>query len=107
MAAFDKSSNFLFMDKSEITDILEEIAVLLELKGENPFKARAYTNAARALDLPRHELAQILQVDVAGNKLRKGVGDGDDGLAEVAVLHPGGAPQRARSGHIASMRRGS
>jgi hypothetical protein len=64
-------------------------------------------NAARALDLPRHELAQILQVDVAGNKLRKGVGDGDDGLAEVAVLHPGGAPQRARSGHIASMRRGS
>ena len=38
------------MDKSEITDILEEIAVLLELKGENPFKARAYTNAARVLD---------------------------------------------------------
>jgi DNA polymerase (family 10) len=41
------------MDKSEITDILEEIAVLLELKGENPFKARAYTNAARALDITR------------------------------------------------------
>ena len=64
-------------------------------------------DAARALDLPRHELAQVLQVDVAGNKLGEGVGDGDDGLAEIAVLHSGGAPQRARSGHIASMRRGS
>ena len=38
------------MDKSGITDVFEEIALLLELKGENPFKARAYTNAARMLD---------------------------------------------------------
>ena len=64
-------------------------------------------HAARALDLPRDQLAQVLQMDVAGNKLSEGVGDGDDGLAEVAVLHPGGAPKAARSGHIASMRRGS
>lgn len=32
--------------KNEITQLLREIAELLELKGENPFKARAYTNAA-------------------------------------------------------------
>jgi len=63
MAAFDKSSNFLFMDKSEITDIPEEIAVLLELKGENPFKARAYTNAARALDNYEGDLAQLVAED--------------------------------------------
>jgi len=31
-------------------DILENIARLLEIKGENPFKIRAYTNAARALE---------------------------------------------------------
>lgn len=30
--------------------MLEEVAVLLELKGENTFKVRAYENAARALD---------------------------------------------------------
>ncbi len=48
------------MDKHEITDILEEIAVLLELKGENPFKARAYTNAARALDNYEGDLAQLV-----------------------------------------------
>jgi len=38
------------MDKEEITKILKEISVLLELKGENPFKIRAYQNSARALE---------------------------------------------------------
>ena len=46
------------MTKDEIAKILEQIARLLELKGENPFKIRAYVNAARALetlsgDLPK------------------------------------------------------
>jgi DNA polymerase (family 10) len=51
------------MDKSGITDILEEIAVLLELKGENPFKARAYTNAARTLDNYEGDIAQLVAED--------------------------------------------
>jgi len=38
------------MDKSEVIEILEEIALLLELQGENPFKIRAYDNAARTLE---------------------------------------------------------
>ena len=38
------------MTKEEIAGILEQIAALLELKGENPFKVRAYTNAARAIE---------------------------------------------------------
>ena len=38
------------MTKEEIAGVLEQIATLLELKGENPFKIRAYTNAARALE---------------------------------------------------------
>jgi DNA polymerase (family X) len=61
------------MDKSEITDILGEIAVLLELKGENPFKARAYTNAARTLDNFEGDLAQL----VAENRLGELAGIGD------------------------------
>lgn len=36
--------------KDQVADTLEAIARLLELKGENPFKVRAYTNAARALE---------------------------------------------------------
>ena len=38
------------MTKEEIAGVLEEIAALLELKDENPFKVRAYANAARAIE---------------------------------------------------------
>jgi DNA polymerase (family 10) len=38
------------MTKSEIAGVLEEIGTLLELKGENPFKIRAYANAARSIE---------------------------------------------------------
>jgi DNA polymerase (family 10) len=38
------------MDKAKIAESLEEIATLLELKGENPFKIRAYENAARSIE---------------------------------------------------------
>src|SRR6059036_1919762 len=38
------------MTKDEIAGVLEQIATLLELKNENPFKIRAYTNAARAIE---------------------------------------------------------
>ena len=33
------------MDKEKVAQILTEIGTLLELKGENPFKTRAYQNA--------------------------------------------------------------
>ena len=36
------------MDNHAIAETLEEIATLLELSGENPFKVRAYANGARA-----------------------------------------------------------
>ena len=51
------------MDKAQVSDILEEIAVLLELKGENPFKALAYTKAARALGAFDGDLAQLIAED--------------------------------------------
>lgn len=38
------------MDRKKVIGILAEIATLLELKGENPFKVRAYQNGARALE---------------------------------------------------------
>jgi len=38
------------LTKETIIQILEEIATLLELTGENPFKSRAYQNAARNLE---------------------------------------------------------
>lgn len=62
------------MDKERVAEILVDIGTLLELKGENPFKTRAYTNAARALENLGEPLAKI----VAENRLGeiKGVGEG-------------------------------
>src|SRR6266480_3944047 len=38
------------MDKAGIAAVLQEIGTLLELKDENPFKIRAYANAARSIE---------------------------------------------------------
>jgi DNA polymerase (family X) len=37
------------VDRKQVARILEEIAAMLELKGENPFKVRAYESGARAI----------------------------------------------------------
>jgi len=37
--------------RDSLIETLESIALLLELKGENPFKTRAYTNGARAIEV--------------------------------------------------------
>jgi DNA polymerase (family X) len=62
------------MDKETVVEILNRIGQLLELKGENPFKTRAYGNAARALE----GITEPLEKLVAENRLGevKGVGEG-------------------------------
>ena len=61
------------MNKDQIAEILIEIGVLLELKGENPFKSRAYAAAARALE----SLSEPLEKLIAENGLGeiKGIGE--------------------------------
>jgi DNA polymerase (family 10) len=51
------------MNKDEIADVFENIARLLELKGENPFKVRAYTHAARALETLSEPLETLIVED--------------------------------------------
>ncbi len=60
------------MPARSIIDILEEIGTLLEIKGENPFKSRAYFNAARTLSG-----VENLDEIIAGERLReiKGIGE--------------------------------
>jgi DNA polymerase (family 10) len=53
------------MNKDEIAGVFENIARLLELKGENPFKVRAYTHAARALEA----LSEPLETLIAEERL--------------------------------------
>ena len=38
-----------FMDKKAVAQVLDQIAAFLELKGENPFRIRAFRTAARAV----------------------------------------------------------
>ena len=61
------------MDKDKVAEVLVEIGVLLELKGENPFKTRAYANAARTLE----GLTEPLALLVAEKRLGeiKGIGE--------------------------------
>jgi DNA polymerase (family 10) len=62
------------MTKNEIADVLQEIGMLLELKGENPFKVRAYQTGARALEaIEEAELVRLIQAEEL--KTVKGIGD--------------------------------
>ena len=64
---------FKRMDKGEVAEILVSIATLLELKGENPFKTRAYHNAARALETLEEPLDNVVAEERLGEV--KGIGE--------------------------------
>src|SRR6185369_5292710 len=49
------------MDKKEVAGILDEIGMMLELEGGNPFKSRAYANAARTLEGLSADLADLVK----------------------------------------------
>lgn len=48
------------MEKANIVETLEQIADLLELKGENAFKVRAYRSGARALENTDDPLGELI-----------------------------------------------
>jgi DNA polymerase (family X) len=48
------------MDNSEIAAIFEEIADILEIQGDNPFRVRSYRNAARTLESISERLERMV-----------------------------------------------
>ena len=54
------------MDKAALADTLDKIATLLELKAENPFKIRAYANAARSLETWGGAVADLVDEETLG-----------------------------------------
>lgn len=48
-------------DRGAVADALEEIGLLLELRGENPFKTRAYANAARVVRALDRDLDALIR----------------------------------------------
>jgi DNA polymerase (family 10) len=55
------------VSKDQVADTLEEIAMMLELKGENPFKIRAYRNATRAIETFAGNLRQAAEAGTLGD----------------------------------------
>lgn len=70
------------MDKKEIAGVFEEIGALLDLKGENPFRVRAYLNAARMIEGLQEDLGKL----VAENRLIEIKGIGKDLAAKITEM---------------------
>ena len=89
---------------AEIAAVFEEIADLLELQDENPFKVRAYRQAARLLRGLGAEAAELL---AAGEDLRRLPGIGKELAAKIAdVVQTGTTPalERLRQSVPAALR---
>ncbi len=62
------------MDKKQIAAILKEMAVLMEIRGDNPFKVRAHENAARILEGLNADIKDVVE---SGEITKiKGIGKG-------------------------------
>jgi len=75
------------MDKKDVAAALEEIAALMELSGENPFKSRSYENAARTISQLEEDIVQL----VREKRLReiKGIGEALEQKIEELVTTGG------------------
>jgi DNA polymerase (family 10) len=71
------------LDKFAVAKALREVGQLLEVKGENPFKVRAYEAGARAVE----ELAADLGKLVAEGRLTEVRGIGEALAKKIAELH--------------------
>jgi len=75
------------MKKAEIAAVLTDIGTLLELKGENPFKIRAYVTGARLIEsLSEEEIAER----VAAGTLEEVKGIGEALAQKIGELHTTG-----------------
>ncbi len=70
------------MKNSEIARVFQDIADLLELKGENPFKIRAYQRVARAIEHLPLEVERL----VAEDRLREIPGVGEAITGKITEL---------------------
>jgi DNA polymerase (family 10) len=73
-----------YVSKTQLVDVLEQIAVLLELSGANGFRVRAYQNGSRTLASMEEDLFTV----VSENRIVeiKGIGKGIGGLITEAVM---------------------
>jgi DNA polymerase (family X) len=78
------------METTRIAQIIDEMGTLLELRGENPFRVRAYHTAAQALVNLPGDLPEM----IAGGSLKEVPGIGDTMYSKIVQL--------ATTGHLPS-----
>lgn len=74
------------LDKFEIAGALREIGTLLELKGENPFKAKAYDTGAGAVEALSDDIGKLIRE----NRLTDVRGIGKTLAAQIVELYQSG-----------------
>ena len=62
------------MDKKAVAEILDEMGTLFEIKGENPFKCRAYHNGARVVEALTQDINDLVKSGALTTV--KGIGPG-------------------------------
>ncbi len=70
------------METARIAQVLDEMGTMLEIRGENPFRCRAYHTAAQALMNLPDELSEM----IADNRLKEVAGIGDTMYAKIVQL---------------------
>jgi len=84
--------NIMPVHNDEIARVFEEIADLLEIEEANPFRVRAYRNAARTVSTLGVELSELLS---RGEDLTRLQGIGKDLAAKIREM--------VESGHVAAL----
>ncbi|MGT2502123.1 DNA polymerase/3'-5' exonuclease PolX [Bradyrhizobium guangxiense] len=71
------------VQNAEIAEMFDQTAELLEIKGENPFRSRAYRNAARVIERLPRSITSLLK---AGEDLSELPGIGKDLAGKIAAI---------------------
>ena len=71
------------VQNAEIAEMFDQVAELLEIKGDNPFRARAYRRAARVVETLPQSITGLLK---AGQDLSKLPGIGKDLAGRIAGI---------------------
>ena len=81
---------------SDVAELFDRVADLLEIKGDNPFRVRAYRNAARAVGSLARNVAEMVE---KGEDLIKIQGIGKDLAAKIeTIVRTGKLPLLAELG---------
>jgi len=71
------------VQNAEIAEMFDQTAELLEIKGDNPFRSRAYRNAARVIERLPRSIASFLKI---GEDLSDLPGIGKDLAGKIATI---------------------